>query len=454
MANPFITTAAPTTVVDPDSQALQKSRQYAAMLLQQNNQPQGKMVGGHFVPPSWTQQLNSALNPILGGYMMNKADEAQLALQEKQRQETAQGLMEYNRLRYGQQGTADVVPQGQTLRDDDGNLTYGSQVGTPNVEANPAAAYAYALRSKSPTVYNMAMEMLKPQKLGEGERIVTYNPNTGKEEVVMQGGEKYHAPVQTDMGDRIRLEYANGKVEFVPKNLSSKDIMQGRFEGWYTGGGMPNVNNFGGSATGGANTVQVPKGDEKYLPKDIPQYVYDSSITPKANMENAAKFSVENQNNVKNAKNSFGVIKEAANILNSNAPSSGRGENIITGAREFFGGGGETSKADAQLKILGTKLTMQQPRFEGPQSDKDTAMYQAAAGDIGNPNIPIATRVASLKTMIDLSKKYYPNGDWDSVDLSGPVIKKNFLGGTVGLGARPLTAEEKKSEQTGQWRVK
>ena len=200
MANPFITTAAPTTMVDPEAQALQRQKQYAAMLLQQNQQPQGQMVGGHFVAPSWTQQLNSALNPILGGYMMNKADEAQLALQEKQRQETAQGLMEYNRLRYGQQGTPDVVPQGQTLRDDEGNLTYGSQAGTAPVQANPAAAYAYALRSKSPTVYNMAMEMLKPQKLGEGERIVTYNPNTGKEEVVMQGGEKYHAPISVDTG--------------------------------------------------------------------------------------------------------------------------------------------------------------------------------------------------------------------------------------------------------------
>lgn len=451
MANPFITTADPMqqTMVDPEAQALQRQKQFAAMLMQNSQQPQGQMIGGHYVAPAWTQQLNAALNPILGAYMMNRADTEQEKLAEKLRLQNAQEAQ-------------DII---STMAGKKGQEVYGAGEQGPTkevvgaVQANPQLALAKALASKGTAgklLLPSIMEQVVPKDfdLNEGQIRYRKNPDTGAIEVVAKGGEKYHPPVQTDMGDRIRLEYANGKVEFVPKNLSSKDIMQGRFEGWYTGGGMPNVNNFGGSATGGANTVQVPKGDEKYLPKDIPQYVYDPSITPKANMENAAKFSVENQNNVKNAKNSFGVIKEAANILNSNAPSSGRGENIITGAREFFGGGGETSKADAQLKILGTKLTMQQPRFEGPQSDKDTAMYQAAAGDIGNPNIPIATRVASLKTMIDLAKKYYPNGDWDSVDLSGPVIKKNFLGGTVGLGARPLTTEEKKSEQTGGWRVK
>lgn len=32
--------------------------------------------------------------------------------------------------------------------------------------------------------------------------------------------------------------------------------------------------------------------------------------------------------------------------------------------------------------------------------------------------------------MINLQKKYYPNGDWDSIDISGPVMtKQTFLKG-------------------------
>ena len=73
---------------------------------------------------------------------------------------------------------------------------------------------------------------------------------------------------------------------------------------------------------------------------------------------------------------------------------------------------------------------MQVPRFEGPQSDRDTALYTAAAGDVGNPNKPIATRLAAVQQMVELNKKYYPNGDWDSIDVSGPVVKsQTFLSG-------------------------
>lgn len=176
---------------------------------------------------------------------------------------------------------------------------------------------------------------------------------------------------------------------------------------------------------GGAQT-----GENKYMPANLPQYQYDPSLTPKENAQAAAAFSKENQSAIKNAKNSFSTLKTAADILNSNAPSSGRAENIITGTREFFGGGGEASKADAKLGILGTKLTMQVPRFEGPQSDKDTALYTAAAGDVGNPNKPIATRLSAVQQMIELNKKYYPGGEWDKIDVSGPVVKKQtFLKG-------------------------
>jgi hypothetical protein len=170
---------------------------------------------------------------------------------------------------------------------------------------------------------------------------------------------------------------------------------------------------------------------DKYAPSSIPQYQNDPTISPKQNAEARAAFNKENQTAIKNAKNSFDLLKETANILNTGAPSSGRGENIITGTREFFGGGGATSKADAQLKIFGSKLTSQVPRFEGPQSDKDTALYQAAAGDVANPNIPIASRLAAIETMKTINQKYYPNGDCDSIDVSGPVTtRQTFLKGS------------------------
>jgi hypothetical protein len=185
------------------------------------------------------------------------------------------------------------------------------------------------------------------------------------------------------------------------------------------------------------------------MPANLPTYEYNRNLSPAQNRELAGKFEADLQKNVKNAKSAFNAIKDVSEILGSNAPSSGRGENIITGVREFFGRGGEASKTDAQLKVLEQQLVQQVPRFEGPQSDKDVASYKAAAGDVGNPNIPIASRMGALQVLIDLNKKYYPNGDWDSINLNPPNIKPNMLGGTnTYFGA---TVQPRK--ETG-WRVK
>ena len=243
--NPFITTANPMqqVMVDPEAQALQRQKQYAAALLQNNQQPQGQMVGGHFVAPSWTQQLNAALNPIVGAYMMNKADTEQEKLAEKLRQQTAEEMIRFNELRYGKKGTSDIVPEGQTLKDDQGQLTLGAQQGVADIAANPAEAYAMALRSKSPLVNQMATEMLKPQKLGEGERIVTFNPTTGKEEVTMQGGQKYHAPTHIDLGDKVMIQYPDGRVQYMAKTKSGlQDLSSlGGVRGQFIGEAKPHV---------------------------------------------------------------------------------------------------------------------------------------------------------------------------------------------------------------------
>jgi hypothetical protein len=68
--------------------------------------------------------------------------------------------------------------------------------------------------------------------------------------------------------------------------------------------------------------------------------------------------------------------------------------------------------------MLSGALTMKQPRFEGPQGVLDVTLYQKLAGDLGNANIPVESRLATMKDMVKLQKKYYPGGDWDSIDTS------------------------------------
>ena len=103
------------------------------------------------------------------------------------------------------------------------------------------------------------------------------------------------------------------------------------------------------------------------------------------------------------------MIKSAVDILSTNAPSSGFIESAYTSLKDATGSATAASKADSRLKVIGETLTAKVPRFEGPQSDKDTASYRAAAGDVANSNKPIQSRLAALEEMAKLAKKYYPN---------------------------------------------
>jgi hypothetical protein len=115
-------------------------------------------------------------------------------------------------------------------------------------------------------------------------------------------------------------------------------------------------------------------------------------------------------------------MKAAGSILSTGAPSSGAFSNLLTTTGEAlnlpFGARKQESEADAQLKMLSGALTMKQPRFEGPQGVLDVVLYQKLAGDLGNANIPVESRLATMKQMVNLQKKYFPGGDWDSIDTS------------------------------------
>jgi hypothetical protein len=65
----------------------------------------------------------------------------------------------------------------------------------------------------------------------------------------------------------------------------------------------------------------------------------------------------------------------------------------------------EGRRATAGLKVLAAKLVAKVPRFEGPQSNIDVAMYQQAAGDLANDNLTVGERLAALQTMRELAQK-------------------------------------------------
>ena len=73
-------------------------------------------------------------------------------------------------------------------------------------------------------------------------------------------------------------------------------------------------------------------------------------------------------------------------------------------AAGFVGQSTSGSEAIARLKPIADMVLKMVPRFEGPQSDKDTASYKEAAGQLADPTTPTATRKAAGKEVLRLMK--------------------------------------------------
>ncbi|MGP5346101.1 hypothetical protein ACTXLJ_05440 [Psychrobacter celer] len=80
-----------------------------------------------------------------------------------------------------------------------------------------------------------------------------------------------------------------------------------------------------------------------------------------------------------------------------------------TGLDFFARGFGVTTKGAesiARLKTLSGQLVAMMPRMEGPQSDKDVAMYKEMAGNLASTITPRKMRLAALDTIKALNEKY------------------------------------------------
>ena len=402
-------------------QALNRQQQMAQLLMQQGqSMPSGQMVSGRYVAPSFFQYAAPLFQSYAGTKLAEKGDKTALDLAKQLRQQYANEAQQYQNILRGQEQTFEQAGPTQT----GGNIPNQ----TYRTGADPQAAYLFGS-----TAYNPALQAVALKKLTEGpkwEKASFTDEKTGR---VREGVIDVNAtnPISTFQVGGVKPEmtaYERANIQFKAAELGDKGIgvNLGGGQGMMPQGGTMPVQ--GGMPQGGGQvgqtTLPVASADAKFTPATLPKYEYDPSMSPADNRAAQVEFNKKLRTNISNAKDSFGILGSAADVLSSNRPSSGFISNLATTTGEAFGYGGEASQSDATLKILGERLTAQVPRFEGPQSDKDTASYRTAAGDLGNANKPIATRIAAVKTMIELNKKYYPNGDWDSIDIAGPVKRR------------------------------
>lgn len=96
------------------------------------------------------------------------------------------------------------------------------------------------------------------------------------------------------------------------------------------------------------------------------------------------------------------IVKKGGLIDKSTGSGFGRAVDVTAG---FFGSATEGAIAAGQLAPLADQVLKLVPRFEGPQSDKDTQSYREAAGQLADPTLPNEVRKAAANTIIGLFER-------------------------------------------------
>jgi hypothetical protein len=122
------------------------------------------------------------------------------------------------------------------------------------------------------------------------------------------------------------------------------------------------------------------------------------------------------------------AIKPGGTLDKSTASGAGR---LLDAAGNFIGYATEGAIATATLKPIADMALKMVPRFEGPQSDKDTASYKEAAGQLADPSLPVAIRRAAAQTVVRLMKarkgQFVTEGMAnEGIGPSGPALPPGF----------------------------
>lgn len=105
-----------------------------------------------------------------------------------------------------------------------------------------------------------------------------------------------------------------------------------------------------------------------------------------------------------------GGVKAGGVRGNSPLPTASGIGSLVDSAASFVGYAPDGAAQADQLRSIGGALVAKMPRMEGPQSDKDVALYTQMAGQIGDSSMPISRRLEALKTVRQLYAKYEKNG--------------------------------------------
>jgi len=355
-----------------------------AQALQTSKMPEGQMVSGHYVTPSWTQYAANALDKYMGG---KQEEEAMKQFGEYRKSKEAkmadilQGLTphtETTELDVNQAGGMPGVMQTQTIQPDI-NTTIQKMA-----QLNPdfGAKIAEARISKYLTPK-------EPIKLGAGE--VLLDPNTMKP--------TYTAPFKPEIGS-LQKDFEYAKSQGFPGGIKEFKTINEHTTPYFQA--VPTEQGYARFNARTGQIEQMPINGKNVLPAAQSPQLQGQIAGARTGSEAQAKREF-------NMTGASDTIDQAEKILTGKIKPTASGIGALTDVAGSVIGYAPKGAAEAdQLRAIGGQLVAKMPRMEGPQSDRDVQLYTQMAGQIGDATIPISRRLAALQTVKSIVKKYEP----------------------------------------------
>lgn len=197
-------------------QQLNRQQQMAQMLMQQGQQqPQGQMVNGRYVAPSFFQNIAPLVQGYVGTKLAEKGDKQALELAAKLRQRYGDELKEFRNL---MQGREELAPE-QAGPTQTGQAIPREMVrGAPNVQG----AYDFAASAYNPALQAAGIRKLTEGPIKVGVEDTLIDPVTMKP--IFTGAGKPRAPVS--VGNYL-VDPVTGKVIFqAPEKPTAGQVVE------------------------------------------------------------------------------------------------------------------------------------------------------------------------------------------------------------------------------------
>ena len=388
--------------------------------LRNQEAPQGQMVSGRYVAPSWTQQLAGLANKYVAGKTEQDAMKQYGQAQQSKQAKLANALSDLARGK--ETVTTDntpyqiQVPNGQTPPTDNlgGMQPYNNgmkSIDVPNTTKtstfSPYSEQEYMAKIGS-VMPDMLPKMLETQFAKKSQQDA------------LQAQREYDTLIhRRDRGEKLS-DTENANLFALDKMRQEQGFQLGKMgmeQNFTSSQNALNRNNT--NANQPLVAVLDANGQPTYVPRN-----QAAGMMP----YNAKQPITTQQSKVNDARDVISILNDAEPLIKK-ATSSGIG-NAYDISQRFLGGSNAGAEAAAQLKALEGMLVSKMPKMSGPQSDKDVLLYKQMAGQIGDPTIPSPQKKAAMDTIRKINERYVNNSQPVNVNQQ-PQMNTKVINGVT-----------------------